>query len=178
MSLESSSPVRILPFEVSWGPEVRELILGIQVGEFGVPISLKDQPDLFDIPGVYQRGFGQFWVARAEKRIVGTLALQDLGNGRTALRKMFVAAPFRGAPARVGQRLVDALLAHATERGVEEVALGTTDKMHAAHRFYERNGFQRISREALPANWPHNAVDVLFFRRVVRPGSARTREAV
>src|SRR5689334_21599103 len=37
---------------------VAALIVGIQQGELGVPITLDDQPDLQDVPGFYQRGAG------------------------------------------------------------------------------------------------------------------------
>src|SRR4051794_40811661 len=100
-------------------------ILDVQRDELGSPISAEDQPELQDIKRSYQRGAGDFWVAVEGTKLVGTVALFDLGGGQAALRKMFVARDFRGAPHRVGQRLLDALLEHAQSHRVKEIYLGT-----------------------------------------------------
>ena len=79
-------------------------------------------------------------------RVVGTVGLKDIGSGQTALRKMFVAAPFRGRELGVAGTLLDVLLAHARAKGVAEIFLGTTDKFLAAHRFYEKRNFQGAAK--------------------------------
>jgi N-acetylglutamate synthase-like GNAT family acetyltransferase len=66
------------------------------------------------------------------------VGLKDIGSGQTALRKMFVAAPFRRRELGVAGKLFDVLLAHARGKGVAEIFLGTTDKFLAAHRFFTR----------------------------------------
>lgn len=144
--------------------EVADLILGIQKGEYGVPVTREGQPDLFDVRNFYQTGNGNFWVALHDGAVVGTISLKDIGNGQAALRKMFVAPAYRGAPHRVGQRLLDVLFLWARERMVREVFLGTTEKFLAAHAFYEKNGFSAVSKEALPENFPVMAVDTRFYR--------------
>ena len=111
---------------------VLNVILPIQQREFGIPITEADQPDLTNIPGFYQSGTGGFWVARSNDEVVGTVGLKDIGAEQAALRKMFVAAPFRGREFGVAGRLLDALLAHARARGVAGIFLGTTDKFLAA----------------------------------------------
>ncbi|MDE1907667.1 MAG: GNAT family N-acetyltransferase, partial [Rhodospirillales bacterium] len=58
---------------------VVDLILPIQQGEFGVPVTLQDQPDLLEIPAFYQINGGGFWVAEAEGRIIGSIALKAFG---------------------------------------------------------------------------------------------------
>jgi hypothetical protein len=40
--------------------QVIDLILHIQRQEFGLPIALEDQPDLLEIPTIYQRDNGNF----------------------------------------------------------------------------------------------------------------------
>jgi N-acetylglutamate synthase-like GNAT family acetyltransferase len=141
------------------------VILPIQQEEFGIPISAADQPDLAAIPAFYQVGGGGFWVARVAGEVVGTLALKDIGGGRGALRKMFVAAPYRGRAFGTAQRLLDHVLAYAQEQGIGEVFLGTTEKFLAAHRFYERNGFREIAKAELPPGFPLVAVDTRFYAR-------------
>jgi GNAT superfamily N-acetyltransferase len=56
------------------------------------------------------------------------------------------------------------LLDDARRRGVREILLGTTERFLAAHRFYERNGFQPIDAAALPPEFPRMAVDTRFYR--------------
>ncbi len=139
------------------------LIVPIQAEEFGVAITAADQPDLFDIPGFYLPGAGGFWVARDGDAVVGTIALKEFDGDHGALRKMFVAPGYRGAPHRLGQQLLDALLDHARANGLRRIMLGTTEAFTAAHRFYERNGFVQIAKADLPANFPLAPVDTRFY---------------
>jgi len=159
----SSSSVVIAPFAPSDGPGAASLVVSIQQGEFGVPITLADQPDLADVPAFYLRGAGGFWVAREEGAVVGTIGLLQAGPGEGALRKMFVRADRRGPPHRIAARLLEALLAHARTHGVRRVLLGTRPEMHAAHCFYERAGFRRLDDAALPPTFPRMATDSLFY---------------
>jgi GNAT superfamily N-acetyltransferase len=142
---------------------VLDVILPIQQREFGIPITEADQPDLTNIPGFYQTGTGGFWVARSNDRVVGTVGLKDIGQRQAALRKMFVAAPFRGREFGVAEKLLNALLAHARTKGVAEIFLGTTEKFLAAHRFYEKNGFIELQKAELPKAFPIMAVDSKFY---------------
>jgi GNAT superfamily N-acetyltransferase len=140
-----------------------DLIVPIQSAEFGIPITAADQPDLRDIPGFYLPGRGGFWVARDGDAVVGTIALKEFGRDQGALRKMFVAAEYRGAPHRLGQTLLDTLLTDARSTGLRQIVLGTTDAFKAAHRFYERNGFAQIAKGGLPTGFPLAPVDTRFY---------------
>jgi len=155
----------VVPYAPHHADAVVALILPIQREEFGVPITLADQPDLLDVPGFYQRGAGGFWVALDHDAVVGTIALVDIGSGQGALRKMFVRTSHRGADRGVARRLLATLVAWSAVHGIRELFLGTTAPMHAAHRFYERNGFREIAAAALPPAFPRMAVDTKFYRR-------------
>lgn len=157
--------IEIVPFDSQHAEGVGALIVGIQRDEFQISITLQDQPDLQNIPAFYQQGVGNFWVAVSEGEVVGTVALLDLGNHEGALRKMFVHASYRGPGHGVSARLLDTLLEWSRARGVQDVYLGTTEKFLAAHRFYERNGFQQIAASELPPSFPKMAVDSRFYRR-------------
>ena len=146
---------------------VAALILPIQRSEFGIPITLDDQPDLRDVPGVYQRGAGNFWVALKDEAVVGTIAVIDIGDGQGVVRKMFVRGDQRGGTPSVAQRLLDVLVTWCRTHGLRTLSLGTTAPMRAAHRFYERNGFHEIAPNALPAGFPRMAVDTKFYRRAL-----------
>jgi N-acetylglutamate synthase-like GNAT family acetyltransferase len=143
---------------------VANLIVGIQRGEFGIPITYDDQPHLKDIPGFYQQGAGNYWVARNGGTVVGTIALKDIGHAQVALRKMFVDAAHRGRAQGVAQPLLDTAVASARTRGVKDIFLGTTAKFLGAHRFYEKNGFVEIAADVLPRFFPRMAVDTKFYR--------------
>nr|MBL8412667.1 GNAT family N-acetyltransferase [Dechloromonas sp.] len=155
----------IEPFLPEHAAGVVSLILPIQQAEFGIPITLQGQPDLLDIPGFYQHGYGNFWIALDAGKVVGSIALLDIGNGQGALRKMFVAATHRGAGQGVAKALLETLIAWCRAHGVGEIYLGTTDKFLAAHRFYEKNGFRELPCSELPERFPVMAVDSKFYRR-------------
>lgn len=153
----------IRPFRPADTEGVAAVIVPIQQAEFGIAISYAEQPDLRAIPDFYQIGSGGFWVAQQENgRIVGTIALKDIGERTAALRKMFVAADHRGDG--TARRLLDTLITHARAAGLMTIVLGTTAAFLAAHRFYEKHGFSEIGAEALPANFPRIAVDTKFYR--------------
>jgi N-acetylglutamate synthase-like GNAT family acetyltransferase len=159
--------IQIVPFSSQHVEGVGALIVGIQRDEFQIPITLEDQPDLQDIPTFYQQGAGNFWVAISKGEVVGTVALRDIGNHQGALRKMFVHPGYRGPGHGVSARLLETLLDWSRARGVKDVYLGTTEKFLAAHRFYERNGFQQIAANELPPSFPKMAVDTRFYRRAL-----------
>lgn len=163
--------MHVVPFVPRHAAGVVDVILPIQQVEFGVPITLDDQPDLRDIPGFYQRDGGNFWVALVGARVIGTIALLDIGGGRGALRKMFVARDHRGAASGVARRLLDVLVAWCRARDIREVYLGTTEHFRAAHRFYEKHGFVEVARAALPATFPVMTVDTKFYRRRLAPAA-------
>ena len=164
--------LRIRPSNPEDAAAIAAVILPIQQVEFGIPVTLEAQPDLGDIQAFYQHGCGNFWVAEVDGNIVGTIALLDIGNGNAALRKMFVAEPFRGKEHGVAQRLLQELLRWAATKPVASVYLGTTAKFLAAHRFYEKNGFTEIAKTELPESFPIMAVDTKFYCLSLQPGAA------
>jgi N-acetylglutamate synthase-like GNAT family acetyltransferase len=164
--------LEVVPFSLTHLPGVIDAILPIQRDEFGFAITVDDQPDLLDIPGFYQHGQGNFWVAVSDGVVVGTIGLRDIGNNQGALRKMFVRSTHRGKEHGVASRLLDELISFATSAGVRDVFLGTTEKFVAAHRFYEKNGFVQISAAELPEAFPRMAFDTRFYRRVLTFGAA------
>lgn len=144
---------------------VCDLILNIQSKEFGIPITIEQQPDLNNIPGFYQTNGGNFWIAKDDGKVVGTIALLDIGNNQGALRKMFVDEAYRGKD--IAKRLLDNLFAWAKQKAFNEIYLGTTEKFVRAQRFYEKNGFVEINKSHLPAQFPIMEVDVKFYKAQV-----------
>jgi len=155
--------IKIKPYNDSYKDQIIQLILKIQTEEFGITIAIKDQPDLEKIQQFYQNGNGNFWMALYGDRVIGTIALVDIGNGQVALRKMFVAKDYRGKERSVAKALLDEVFVWCKNKQVREIYLGTTSAFLAAHRFYEKNGFKEIPKSALPPAFPVMMVDSRFY---------------
>lgn len=156
--------IQVNNYSASYQQQVVALILSIQQIEFGVPVTLESQPDLENIPSFYQKDKGNFWIAIIENKVLGTIALLDIGNSRGALRKMFVHKDYRGKEYGIGQTLLNTLLEWARQNNLKEILLGTTEKFIAAQRFYEKNGFEQIAKQLLPGEFPVMEVDVKFYK--------------
>ncbi|NGX35730.1 MAG: hypothetical protein K1000chlam1_00563 [Candidatus Anoxychlamydiales bacterium] len=152
-------------YKEKYQKQVISLISEIQQEEFDINISPDQQPDLKEISNFYQKDNGNFWIALDKNRVIGTIALLDIGNNETALRKMFVHKDYRGMD--VAKKLLETLLQWARKRFIKTIYLGTTPAFLAAHRFYEKNGFIEIQKEELPKNFPIMEVDKKFYKFIV-----------
>jgi N-acetylglutamate synthase-like GNAT family acetyltransferase len=155
--------ITIKPLTNDHCPQIIDLILPIQQIEFNVPVTREAQPDLLDIDIHYSATGGGFWGAFDQDRLVGTIALISTGHHAGALRKMFVQKEYRGKEWGIARDLLLTLEDHCTKCGITDLYLGTVEILKASHRFYQRNGFQRIDKEALPAYFPRMAVDTVFY---------------
>lgn len=155
--------IRIEPIGNAYCRQVVDLIIPIQQLEFGVPITLEDQPDLLDIESSYHAIGGKFWGALHEGALVGTIALIPVDRHAAVVRKMFVKKEFRGRSLGIAQQLLDTLLQYCATHRITYLYLGTVDMLRAAHRFYERNGFQRIDKSSLPSHYPTMAADNVYY---------------
>lgn len=172
------APFTILPLTNSQGAQIADLVLPIQQQEFNVPITLAAQPDLLDVENYYFRKGGHFWGAftcqsgqetgpGADGQLIGTIALIAIGHNAGALRKMFVRKEFRGNKLGVAQHLMNTLLDFCKSGDISDIYLGTIHSMKAAHRFYERNGFTNIERDALPDYYPNMPTDNKYYHRTI-----------
>lgn len=160
--------IEIRPFTDSFQDQLVKLILDIQQLEFNVPITAADQPDLFMIDDFYRKNGGEFWVAVSDEKVVGSIALIKIGNRSGVIRKMFVAKEFRGKDFGIAQNLFEILILYCKEREVDSLYLGTINRLEAALRFYERNGFEIISKESLPSDFPIMPVDNVFCKLTIK----------
>ncbi len=106
-------------------------------------------------------------MATENEKLIGTIALIDIDNGQGALRKMFVHKDYRGKEKGVGQLLLDTLLAWCKQKNIFEIYLGTVEQLHAAKRFYVKNGFVKIEKTTLPEKFPLMQVDTEFFMLIL-----------
>lgn len=146
--------------------QVENLVLGIQNGEFGLGLTAQDQPDLPNIAEFYKNGC--FWVALDENdQLMGTIGIEPLTGGQASLRKMFLDKTMRGnKDENLAQRLFETLLQYAKEKDYQELWLDTPPPAKAAHRFYERNGFERMPSEKTPSTYKHPAIEGLKIYRL------------
>ena len=160
--------IEIRPFTDSFQDQLVKLILDIQQLEFNVPITAADQPDLFIIDDFYRKNGGEFWVAVSDEKVVGSIALIKIGNRCGVIRKMFVAKEFRGKDFGIAQKLFETLITYCKEHDIDSLYLGTINRLEAALRFYERNGFETISKESLPSDFPIMPVDNVFCKLTIK----------
>lgn len=155
--------MEIKKFEPKFNQFVKALILDIQQKEFSLPITLSDQPDLLNIESSYQKSGGQFWVAVDDKgeKVIGCLGLVALAEGNVALKKMFVAKPYRKSG--LGKKLLNAFIAYCHENGKNAIFLGTTSDFEDAQYFYQKSGFQEIDSTDLPVDFPKLSVDNRYY---------------
>lgn len=158
-----SSSIIIKPLNNSNCQEIIDLILPIQQIEFNVPITLEGQPDLLDIEANYDATGGKFWGAFNGEKLVGSIALIATGHQAGAIRKMFVRKEWRGKEHGIASHLLEALLSYCQANNITDIYLGTVEQLKAAHRFYEKNSFERIAKEDLPSYFPRMEPDSIFY---------------
>lgn len=161
--------IKIVIYEEAYKKQVINLIINIQTKEYAVAITQKDQSDLEDISSYYCRGSGNFWIALAGEQVIGTIALIDIGNHQGAIRKMFVAQEYRGKNKGIAQQLLNTVFNWCREKNINEIFLGTVSVLKAAQRFYEKNGFEKITQKQLPKSFPVMSVDTEFYVYHMRP---------
>lgn len=154
--------ITISAYHPSQKQQVIDLILHIQNQEAGIGLSLSEQPDLDQIEAYYFESGGYFWTATHHQDVIGTIALHNLGNGCGVLKKFFVSQAFRSQ--KVGFHLYQELLKFTAANGFHTLILDTPSVAHAAHRFYERNGFVRIEKEELPVPYSYPDRDCYLYQ--------------
>jgi ribosomal protein S18 acetylase RimI-like enzyme len=84
------------------------------------------------------------FVARVDGQPVGTVGCRDDEGGEPELVSMWVAPAARGTG--VGDRLVEAVIAHPSKRGRATIVLWVSQGNTRAERLYARHGFERTGR--------------------------------
>lgn len=144
--------------------QIISMIENIQVNEFSVPISsgmnngiLKAEEEYY-----FNNGYNFWYATDDEGAIIGSIGLKRINPSSGEIKKFFVDQKYRGKG--VAQKLMIMLLKSASKHGFHTLYLGTVDNLQAAHRFYEKQGFDRITKEQLPSEFEICPVDTLFFK--------------
>jgi ribosomal protein S18 acetylase RimI-like enzyme len=148
-------------------PRIAELTVGVYVD--GGLASPRYAPELADVAGRAQRA--ELLVVRdADGRIIGSVALVlsgDFGNVTTsddesAFRMLVVDPTAQGRG--IGELLVRTCFERARTAGKRRMVISTDPRMTAAHRLYERLGFDRLPER----DWtPEPGIDLLVYARDV-----------
>ncbi|RFS14700.1 bifunctional helix-turn-helix transcriptional regulator/GNAT family N-acetyltransferase [Emticicia sp. C21] len=146
--------IEIKLFEEKYQQQVEDMVLSIQNGEFNLGLTAQRQPDLHNLKAFYNDKGNWLWVAlNKSDELVGTIGLERLNDKQSVLRKMFIKKEYRGKPFGLAQKLFEILVKEAKHQEFKEILLDTPLVTHAAHRFYERNGFELITNNLVPDNY-------------------------
>lgn len=101
------------------------------------------EDELRNLPGKYAPPKGRLLLAEVDGEIAGCIALRELEPGICEMKRLFVRDSFRGQ--RIGQQLIERLIADAREIGYKRMRLDTfPPKMGKAVQLYESYGFVTI----------------------------------
>lgn len=164
MTAEGAGELRIRQFTEADTEEIIALVLHCQNDGTRPIVSVEDQPELLHIREKYIDGGGDFWVASDGGKIAGSIGLMNYGGGIGILKKFFVYEAYRSAPHHLGRRLYQELLRFAVENGFRTLILDTPKNTERAHGFYEKAGFEKISKEELGIEYDYPYEDSDFFR--------------
>lgn len=144
--------------------QIMSMVTNIQRDEFSIPITdkinlciLKAEADFY-----YQNSYNFWYAINDNGQIIGSIGLKKINNQYGEIKKFFVVKEYRGKG--VAQRLMNTLLKAASKHKFDFVVLGTVDKLHAAHKFYDKFGFARIDQKDLPDTFERCSVDTIFFK--------------
>ena len=133
---------------------VREYIvpLGFEVDFQDVDVEIAEAQRRY---GESRRGAALLVVAQSGE-VVGIAAVRDLGAGACELKRMYVRPAYRNGG--VGKRLCEESVSLARRLGYHVMRLDTLERLAAAKRLYESQGFRRI------APYTNNPMpDALFY---------------
>ncbi|MFD2521730.1 GNAT family N-acetyltransferase [Emticicia soli] len=158
--------IEIKIFEEKYQQQVEDMVLSIQNGEFNLGLTAQRQPDLHNLKAFYNDKGNWLWTATNKNdEVVGTIGLEKLNDEQAVLRKMFIKKEYRGKTLGLATKLFEILIEEAKKQQFKEILLDTPLVTHAAHRFYERNGFEQISSDLVPDNYIlPKGIDLKIYR--------------
>lgn len=154
----------IKPFEPKYESGVISLIERIQEGEFNLPIGDAQRKELHSIPDSFQKNKGNYWIGLFKEKVIGTIAVIDIGHHALELRDVFLDADYRGPITKYAQALLDNVFDWSRSHEIHTIFLGTTLAFTRAHSFYEKNSFREIKREEMPSYCQPMDCDEKFYR--------------
>lgn len=155
--------ITISQFEDKYTQDVINLVLHFQNDGTRPIVSVDDQPDLLNIVGEYIDKGGNFWIAKDDEMLIGTIGIMPYNTGIAVLKKFFVYEKYQGEPYHIGRALYNELISFAKKKAYNTILLDTPRNTERAHKFYEKAGFRKINEEDLPIRFDHPYKDSDFF---------------
>lgn len=111
---------------------------------FGLKLCFQNfDEEVENLPGKYAPPDGRLFLAFADGKIAGCIALRKLEEKICEMKRLFVKEAFRGL--KIGKLLIDKLVSEAREIGYEKMRLDTfPPKMGKAVEIYEKFGFYEV----------------------------------
>ena len=153
--------MEIIKYQNIYKQQVIDLILHIQNSEAKINLTIEEQPDLLDVPLYYEKDGGMFWIAVDKNEVIGTIAFMNYGNGNAVLKKFFVRSDWRNK--KIGYALYEKLISCLKDRKYKQVLLDSPSVATASHRFYEKAGFKRITKENVPFHYKYPDRDSYLY---------------
>ncbi|MBA3237283.1 MAG: GNAT family N-acetyltransferase [Parachlamydiaceae bacterium] len=153
----------IEPFADKYQNEVVGLIERIQVGEFNIPIEEGQRKELESISESFQKDKSNYWIAIFNGKVVGTIAVIDIGYEAFELRDVFLDKEYRSTFG-FAKKLLETVLFWSKKHAIKTIYLGTTLAFRAAHRFYEKHGFRELERSEMPSYCQPMDCDEKFYK--------------
>ena len=104
------------------------------------------EQELRDLERMYGPPRGTFLLLRQGERTAGCVALRDLGNGISELKRLFLRPEYRGQG--LGRKCAEQIIQTAREMGYVAIRLDTLPIMRAAIDLYRSMGFYEIGAYA------------------------------
>lgn len=144
--------------------QIISMIENIQRNEFSIQVS--ESANLCILKAEENYYFNKtynFWYAVDESgKIIGSIGLRQIDEETGQVKKFFVAKEYRGKG--IAQKLMESMRKAALKHGFHTLYLGTVDVLKAAHKFYDKAGFERIAKTELPNGFELIPVDTVFFK--------------
>ncbi len=135
------------------------------VNEFEEEIYSASSKKIINVAHLPER---TYWVAIINDQVIGTIGLVKLQNASIALKSMMLDKAFRSDKREIAKMLLQTVIDWALEQNITCIYLGTMDQFKSAQKFYEKHAFTRIDDSELPADFPANPVDVVFYKRSLK----------
>ncbi len=161
---------QIREIKIEDNPRVAEIIRKVMT-EFecvGDGYSIND-PEVDQMFQAYQNEGSKFYVIENEvsKNLLGCGGIAHLKGAEDdvcELQKMYFLSELRGLG--MGQRLLDICIGIAKNLGYANCYLETTDRMKAANKLYQKNGFKKIKGPL--GNTGHCGCDAFYSKELVQ----------
>lgn len=155
--------ITITQFEEKYTNDIIDLVLHFQNDGTRPLVTVADQPDLLNIREEYINAGGNFWIAKDNERLIGSVGIMPVENNIAVMKKFFVYEEYQSEPHHTGRKLYAKLLDFAKDKKFIALVLDTPHNTVRAHDFYHRAGFRQITEEELPVKFHRPYKESDFF---------------